>query len=347
MASVGRSKKAATSTTAAEECKTWTITKLRAAYIKLISGFYCHECGQFKRAEDFYASTKTASGKIPTCKACLYRIGTNYDEKTKEPHETKESIMKAFKKADLPFTEELYEAARTSVTNEAGDSRHSLVYTAMVTMAQSLPQYQGKGWEDSDCNVLEDEKITLNSARKAKASTIKRFGSGLTNDDYIFLEDEYQDWCSRYECRLKAQEEIFERLAFKKWEIRKATLRGEKTDQLDKSFQDLLGTSGLQPKQSSADGLSDAQTLGTLIQKWETERPIPECDQELADVDRIGQYIDVFFKGHISKMLGLKNNLSHLYENFMAKYTVTKPQYDEDEDSEVLFDQIFGKDLDE
>jgi hypothetical protein len=46
-------------------------------------------------------------------------------------------------------------------------------------------------------------------------------------------------------------------------------------------------------------------------------------------------------------MLGLKNNLSHIYEKFIAKYTVNKPKYDEDEDSEVLFDQIFGKDLDD
>lgn len=346
MASVGRSKKSASPE--AEEYKTWSLTKLRTEYKKLKDGFYCHDCDSHKAATEFYASTKTASKKIPVCKACLYKIGTNYDEKTKTTHETKESIMRAFKKADLPFTEELYEAARTSVNNEAGDSRHNLVYTAMVTMVQSLPQYQGKGWDDSDCNVGDDgEKISLNSARKAKTSTVKRFGAGLTNDDYIFLEDEYQDWCSRYECRLKAQEEIFERLAFKKWEIRKATLRGEKTDQLDKSFQDLLGTSGLQPKQSSADGMSDAQTLGTLIQKWENERPIPECDPELADVDHIGQYIDVFFKGHISKMLGLKNNLSHIYEKFIAKYTVNKPKYDEDEDSEVLFDQIFGKDLDD
>ena len=65
------------------------------------------------------------------------------------------------------------------------------------------------------------------------------------------------------------------------------------------------------------------------------------------DVDKIGLYIDVFFKGHLSKMMGLKNAFSNLYEKFMAKYTVTKPQYDEDSDSEALFDQIFGQKMDE
>ena len=33
------------------------------------------------------------------------------------------------------------------------------------------------------------------------------------------LESQYQDWITRYECNTKTQEEIFERLSFKKWEI--------------------------------------------------------------------------------------------------------------------------------
>ena len=45
----------------------------------------------------------------------------------------------------------------------------------------------------------------------------------------MFLENEYQDWITRYECNTKAQETIFERLAFKKWEINKATKAGQNT----------------------------------------------------------------------------------------------------------------------
>ena len=44
----------------------------------------------------------------------------------------------------------------------------------------------------------------------------------------------------------------------------------------------------------------------------------------------------------MSRMMGLKNAFSHTYEKFIKKYTVDKPQYDEDTDSEALFDQIFG-----
>ena len=92
------------------------------------------------------------------------------------------------------------------------------------------------------------------------------------------------------------------------------------------------------------DTMSEAQTFGTLIAKWETERPLPEIDPELEDVDKIGRYIDVFYRGHMAKVLGLKNGLSHIYQKFIEKFTVKRPEYDSDEDSEALFDAIFGRD---
>ena len=53
------------------------------------------------------------------------------------------------------------------------------------------------------------------------------------------------------------------------------------------------------------------------------------------------------FKGHLSKMMGLKNAFSSTYEKFISKYTVKKPEYDEDTDSEALFDKIFGQKAEE
>ena len=41
-------------------------------------------------------------------------------------------------------------------------------------------------------------------------------------------------------------------------------------------------------------------------------------------------------------MMGIKNAFSNLYTRFMKKYTVSKPEYNDDENSEALFDAIFG-----
>lgn len=172
--------------------------------------------------------------------------------------------------------------------------------------------------------------------------TIRFFGAGFNNEDYEFLKEQYDDWVARHECKTKAQEEVFKRICFKQLEILKATRRGEDTKNLDDTFQKLLDAAKLQPKQNSGDTTADNQTFGTLIDKWENTRPIPEIDEDLQDVDNIGLYLDVFFKGHLAKMMGLKNGLSNLYTKFIKKYTVEKPEYNDNEDGEALFDAIFG-----
>ena len=186
----------------------------------------------------------------------------------------------------------------------------------------------------------------ISDSRKTDEKTIQFFGSGFSDEDYEFLKREYEDWTARHECQTKAQEEVFKRICFKQLEILKATRRGEDTKNLDATFQNYLDTAKLQPKQNSGDTMSDTQTFGTLIDKWENERPLPEIDEELKDVDKIGLYLDVFFKGHLAKMMGLKNGFSRLYSKYMKQYTVEKPEYESDEDSEALFDAIFGNSLD-
>ena len=140
---------------------------------------------------------------------------------------------------------------------------------------------------------------------------------------------------------------MFKRVCFKELDIDKAQKEGKDTKELDKTLQELLGSLNLKPSQNNSNVLTESKTFGQLIEKWENEKPIPEPDEEFKDVDRIGLYIDVFFKGHLSKMMGLRNGFSALYENFMSKYTVKKPEYDEDTDSEILFEQIFGSKVDE
>jgi hypothetical protein len=125
----------------------------------------------------------------------------------------------------------------------------------------------------------------------------------------------------------------------------KALRKGEETKDITAAFQKLLDSGKLQPKQNAGDTTADNQTFGTLINKWENERPLPEIDEELKDVDKIALYINIFFKGHLAKMMGLKNGLSNLYNKFMKRYTVEKPEYDNDENSDALFDAVFGGDL--
>ena len=114
---------------------------------------------------------------------------------------------------------------------------------------------------------------------------------------------------------------------------------------VDKTYTDLLSSANLLPRQNVGNAATDSLTFGQLIEKWEQEEPIPEASEEFKDIDGIVKYIDVFFKGHLAKMMGLKNGYSHQYDNYMKQYTVTKPEYNEDEGSEAIFDALFGTEV--
>ena len=339
-----------------EELKRITVANLRNEYKKLadfyrkiINGnlLYCSHCGNWKTSKSFYLSDKSPDGiEHYACKECILSECTDFDPKTEIRTDNKEKTIATFKKLDWYFNEKIYNDQLSSLAEGTGEKVRGTAVQQWIVMCRSLNDYKLKSFSDSEFDIEdvdkenspEDIRIIQKTIKKAK----KRFGSDYSNEELMFLENEYQDWVSRYECSQKAQELTFENLSILKLMKRNALKKGLSTKDIDKSYQDWLDTGNLKPKQNTLDTFSDAQTMGTLIQKYEETRPLPDVDPELEDVDKIGLYIDAFYRGHASKMLGLKNRFSNIYEKVMSKYAVKPPSYDEESDREILFDKIFG-----
>jgi hypothetical protein len=312
----------------------------------------CFNCKKEYVETNYYNSFSkfySGIGKLPYCKQCVEKFYQEYYDKyvndgclTPERNAIKRLCM-VF---DIYYREDVFNSAMNKIKQSNINISPMMQYMKQI----QLIQYKNKSYdttisdEEKDDFVANMPSITSDSI-EVDEKTINFFGVGFKDEDYNFLKREYEDWVARHECKTKAQEEVFKRLCFKQLEILKATQRGEDTKDLDATFQKLLETAKLQPKQNSGDTTADNQTFGTLIDKWENTRPLPEIDEELKDIDKIALYINIFFKGHLAKMMGLKNGLSNLYTSFMKKYTVEKPEYDNDENSEALFDAIFGGDL--
>ena len=313
--------------------------------------FVCFYCGNEYVETNYYKSNSifySNIGKIPYCKQCIERFYQSFYEKY-----TNEGCLNPEKKAvkrlcmifDIYYKEDAYNAAIDNAKKREMNISPMGAYMKMIQLSQynrNKETYEDTITQEERENFVVNIATGISDSVKIDEKIMNFFGSGFKEEDYVFLNREYEDWIARHECKTKAQEEVFKRLCFKQLEILKATQRGEDTKDLDATFQKLLETAKLQPKQNSGDTTADNQTFGTLIDKWENTRPLPEIDEELKDVDKIGWYIDVFFKGHLSKMMGLKNGLSNLYTKFMKKYTVEKPEYSDEENSEILFDAIFG-----
>ena len=335
-----------------EEIKRLTVANVKKAYNELASDYnklieqdyiICPTCGDPISRANFYMDKRYAIGVYPECKKCILAEVEQRKNKNDKPNETKDSVKRILHKMDLPYIDSLYESCCKDVADEVNEKNRRSPFLAYLVPIKSLPQYKDKTWEDSEfeLGVITEEEETKINAKTIKSGK-KRFGLGLSNEDYMFLENQYQDWVSRFECSTKTQEEIFERLSFKKWEINKATRSGQSTKDLDKTYQELMTTANIAPRQTGMDTMSDAHTFGTLIQKYEETRPVPEIDKDLEDVDKIGLYIDTFYRGHACKMLNIKNAFSHLYEKVMNKYVVKPPEYNDVTDSEILFEKIFG-----
>lgn len=312
--------------------------------------YTCTYCGRDYVESKYYNSNSefySATGKIPFCKTCIENLYQQFYDKYKADGclaPERKAIKRLCMIFDVYFTDEVYNSAMKKVAKEK--DMNILPINQYMKLMQLFQYNRNK--ETYENTITQEEQagitapINVYSIEKIDDGVIQFFGAGFTDEDYVFLKREYEDWTARHECKTKAQEEVFKDICFNRLQNLKALRRGEDTKDITASFQKMLDSGKLQPKQNSGDTTADNQTFGTLIDKWENTRPLPEIDEELKDVDKIGWYIDVFFKGHLSKMMGLKNGLSNLYTKFMKKYTVEKPEYSDEENSEVLFDAIFG-----
>lgn len=339
------------------ELKKITVVNLRNEYKKLANFYqrimnneliYCSHCGQWKSAATFYSSKTSPDGiEHYACKECILNECTDYDKKNNIRTDNRDKTIETFRRLNWYFDENVYNEQLQKLSEQTGEKIRSTAVQQWIVICRSLNDYSQKTYKDSvfliddiENNPEEDVKIVQKTLRAAK----KRFGGSYSNEDLMFLENEYQDWITRYECNTKAQETIFERLAFKKWEINKATKAGQNTKDLDKTYTDLLASINILPRQNADNGLDSSLTFGQLIEQWESTKPIPDPDPEFADVNHIGKYIKTWFKGSLARSLGIDNGYSKEYDDELQKYTVKKQDYSEDDESDDIYKSVFGDD---
>jgi len=319
---------------------------LATDYNKIINNdvLLCPKCNSWIKADTgFYYDKNYATERYPICKQCLMRQVEQRKTDRDEPNETKESVQRVLMMMDRVYDDTFYEECVKGAKDEIKEKNRNSPFATYITALQSLPNWKGKTWKDSDFgNSEENVNNEVNENSRIVKAGRKRFGKNYNPDDLYWLENEYSDWIARYSCESKAQENLFKILCQQELERENIRKNGGNTKDIDKSIQDTMNSLGIKPSQSNVEALADNACFGMLIDKWEQSKPIPEPEDEFKDPDKIGFLIDVFFKGHLSAMMGLKNAFSNTYHNFMKKYTVEKPEINEEEE-EALFNQIFGE----
>lgn len=275
----------------------------------------CSKCQRELALTNYYNTSDIdffPDGKIPICKECCY---TMFEEKGFE------GFMALMRLINKPIYQELL-----------ADNN----YQNYIRIINSMPQYRNSKFIDSDTfkdvkRNDENRSSNLSELTPEKFSELSDFfGEGYTEKDYIYLAREYEDYVNRYEVDSKAMENLIVEIVLTQLDIRKKRALGEKVDTQQKTLQDLLGSSNLKPVQETGANAVDQESFGTLIKKWENERPIPEPAEEWKDVDGIGKYVRTFFLGHMARLFGKENPYQEEYNEEIGKYTVIPPNREDD-----------------
>lgn len=335
-----------------EELKGITVANLRKEYSKLAE-FYrkiingeiirCNRCGEWKSVNAFYQSNTSIDGiEHYGCRECILDECTDYDKKTKVRTDNKEKTIETFRKLNWYFNEAAYLDQLKTIKEGTGEKVRSTAVQQWIVMYRSLPNWRGFTFKDSEF-FDDSEVLEISTNRKPRKEILKIFGNGFTSDDYLYLQDQYDDWRSRTQIDSKSQETYIIQICFKQLEIWKAQKSGKDSDKLIKSLNDLMNGANLQPRQNVGNAATDNLTFGQLIEKWELEAPISAPDPEFADVNGIASYIKTWFAGHLSRCLGLDNGFNREYDEYVERYKVTKEENLEEETvSENIYTALFG-----
>lgn len=335
-----------------------TTTKRKVRGAKKPITMTCFRCGETKDEKKFYSTPSEFckhAGRMSICTDCLDDIYMEYYDKYNAEGYTnpdRKAVERMCMALDVYYKDSLFESAKKSWENKPDISIMIYYMRNSRLGANRLKSYDDTIREQYDASKDKEAILSIyndddKELDRRVAEGQKLFGSGFDREDYIFLYEQYNDWTARHECNTKSQEELFKQICFTQLDLFKANRSGRDTKTLNDTLIKQLDAAKLQPKQNAGDTTADNQTLGTLIDKWENTRPIPEIDEELRDVDKIGKYISVFFFGHLCKMIGVDNDYARQYEEYMKSYTVDKPEYTEDDADEAIYHAMFGGDTED
>lgn len=268
----------------------------------------CTVCNQRLLLKEFYVArnnpfAEKVDGHISVCKKCI-------DEVVAEDEFA--GLQAVLRMINKPFLSKVYN----------GDHR------AYIRTVNSLPNYRQQTYEDSDLfdeakALIPKQEIELKELTPDELKAAQDFwGKNYNEEQYIFLTQEWLDFESRVTIDSKSMEIYVEEACKIRLQLREARATGKPTKDLLKNLDDVLKSAGLQPNQETAANGVEQETFGTLIKKFENEKPIPEPDESWKDVDGMGKLIRVWFTGMMHKSLGLDYKFQDEFEKEVEDNTI-------------------------
>lgn len=279
----------------------------------------CTACGEEKAPNiGFYLSRsklyKFNDGRMPICKECLSKLFKELQVKYSDEVKALYHLCMLF---DIYFDRDLVE--KSSNMGKYKNDEDNLLKSYMKNV-NSLNQYKFKDSMSSDCIVLDDSLIKEEKENieediyeeremtpELKKLCLKRWGSGYSDEDYLYLEDNYAEFYEAYAHDTPAERMLLMNITKTLLEGEKSRKSGDKKgyENMLKLVSSMLTDAAIKPSQKKTMGDEVGECFGVFIENLEKNEPVNEAIDDFADVDNIGKLIDRQFVKNFAKVFGL------------------------------------------
>lgn len=295
---------------------------------------YEHQSGNFFYSDSpIYAGNK---GFFRICKECTEKLYSRYVKQFSNSYKAMERMCQIF---DIYYDVVALEKVLEKNTEN--------IMAAYIKKMQ-LFQYNGKTYSDTivektteTIDTVEDVQKHDDSQNVRKAVSV--WGYGFSPEEYAILNEMYDDWRARVVID-KAKEALVRELCIIKLQMNTA-IKERDVDIYTKLMNTYLSTmrsANLQPLQEDSSSKEGEKPVGVMIKMLEDYKPVCQCPPEYQDVDGIVKYVQVYFIGHLSAMLKLKNKYSEMYRAEMEKFRVENPFLQGQSDEDVFTSMFVG-----
>ena len=277
----------------------------------------CTNCGKTRATEkNFYMSHSPVysknEGRVPICKECTIK---RYDELVIKYKNEFKALYHLCMNLDIYYNSDLAESMYSNMKEKDNLAK---IYFSKVN---SLQQYKGLTSLDSDMIVIDEQraKSIFETEDNGIAESVegfevtpailKRWGKGMSEEDYFFLESTYDEFTTVYDDRTPAQKLIFRQIAKALLEGEKAIKEGNTTgfEKMNNLVSKLMSDGNIKPIQEASIAEDDTQGWGVWVNRIETERPVGEACEQFKDVDKISTYITTWFTKQMQKVFDLSD----------------------------------------
>lgn len=276
---------------------------------------------------DFYSASNTnifKNGKMPICKHCFKEY--IYVDGEINVNRLKNLLMIC----DYPFYEVEFKSALE-------DKRETLgTYFKNIQL-----NHKGATWSAGDSSseiTIDGNGEIIEFDFKATPDVIKFWGKGYTNEEYSFLQEYYHDLIRIYDHSQPVQINNYRNMAKTQLQANKCLSTGDMGgyDKAMKILSMLSGDSNIKPVQESSSDRVQKGGYDAFIKHIEDDEPILDWEKDLGNKDWVKSLLNIFFFGHLAKVLNIANPFKEEYDEEMASYTVQLDEV-EDEKNQVNF----------